>query len=116
MVPHVVKAQGFLKNSWEQECATSDESWDQGWAAVAVMKHTPVTSVGVSSLWQVGNLLLPEHCKPCWVLGRDHCSEPGQHRVPQGGAAREAAALHIPGPEGQLITLALAYQLTKVPS
>lgn len=44
---------------------------------------------------------------------RDHCRDQGQHRAPQGGAGREA--LHIPGPEGQLITLALEHQLTKVP-
>lgn len=80
-----MKAQGFLKNSWEQECATSDESWDQGWAAVAVMKHTPVTSVGVSSLWQVGNLLLPEHCKPCWFWEETTAVSQGSTEFPREG-------------------------------
>lgn len=117
-VPHVVKAQASRLPEdlvGPETCNNCDESWDQGWAA-AVMRDThqsPMWVWGPFSRWQTCFYLSTASHARCW---EERPLEQGQHGAPQGGAGREAAALHIPGPEGQLTTLALEDQLTKVPS
>lgn len=105
-LPEVLMGPGMCNNCDELCPGMGSSRWDETHTHQSPMWAGAPSSRGESCCY----LSTANHAG-CWA--ETALQQPGQHRAAQGGAGREAAALPIPGPQGQLITLA---QLTKVPS